>query len=79
MMPTLTPGGYMKNMRRYSVIVGNIGQVYEGNNAMQARAAYKTYIAQSKASGLRASGEPVTLFDTNEIKAEYFGTLEDNR
>ena len=66
-------------MKRYSIIVGNIGHVHEGNNAMLAWATYKEYVSQSKATGLRASGEPVTFFDRQEIKAEYFGTLEDNR
>lgn len=62
-------------MKPFSVIVGNIGQVYEGSNYMTARAKYATYVKASKADSGRAAGENVTLFHNGEIKAEYFGTL----
>ena len=63
-------------MKPFSVIVGNIGQVFEGSNYMQAMKMYNLYIAKSKHDEGRAAGEPVTLFHNNEIKADYFGTLE---
>ena len=61
-------------MKRSQVVVGNIGQVCDESNAMKAWATYQAYIAISKAKHGRGAGEPVTLFDRNEIKAEYFGT-----
>ena len=60
-------------MKRYSVIVGNIGQVHEGNKKVEAKKIYALYIAKSKHGEGRCAGEPVTLFNDNEIEAEYFG------
>ena len=58
-------------MTRFKVYVGNIGQVYDGDNETVAYAAYREYKSQSQATGLRASGEDVTLFDGEEIRSEY--------
>lgn len=63
-------------MKAFQVVVGNVGHVYDGSNWMQASAAYSKYIKLSKANIGRAAGEPVTLFSHGEIKAEYFGTIE---
>ena len=63
-------------MGKFQVVVGNIGHVYDGNNFMQAQCCYSRYVKASKSNIGRAAGEPVTLFHNNEIRCEYFGTLE---
>ena len=61
-------------MKRYQVIVGNIGQVYNGNNKREALRTYKQYVRQSiERSSMWTQGEPVTMFSNGEITAEYFG------
>lgn len=47
----------------YSVVVGNIGTVETGKRN-ECSAAFREYVAQSKAGYGRAAGEPVTMFDT---------------
>lgn len=59
-------------MKKYQVVVGNIGHVLETDNGREARREYRAWIRQSKAEHGRASGEPVTLFQDGEIRAEYF-------
>ena len=66
-------------MNKFQVVVGNIGQVYDGNNYMQASGKYRSYVKDSKANYGRAAGEPVTLFHNGEIRSEYFGMLEQNQ
>ena len=60
---------------KHSVIVGNIGEVYSGNNFIEARAAFYEYRRQSKDNYGRAAGESVTWFKGGEIHDEYLGTL----
>lgn len=55
----------------YEVIVGNIGQVYDGPSKRAAMACFHQYVDQSKAIGFRASGEPVTLLADGDISREY--------
>ena len=45
----------------YSVIVGNIGTVYDGASIREARATFANYREQSRAGTGRAAGERVTL------------------
>lgn len=71
-----TTTGRGREMNKFQVVVGNIGHVFDGNNYMQARAKYSAYVKASRENCGRAAGEPVTLFHNGEIKAEYFGTLE---
>lgn len=47
----------------YRVTVGNIGEVYAGNSAAEARATFNIYKAQSLANEGRAAAEPVTLWE----------------
>ena len=47
----------------YRVTVGNIGEVYAGNSATEARASFNHYKAQSLANEGRAAAEPVTLWE----------------
>jgi len=59
-------------VKKYQVVVGNIGHVLDSDNGREAMRTYREYIRQSKAEYGRASGEPVTLFADGEIRAEYF-------
>ena len=63
-------------MERYQVIVGNIGQVYDGNNPIEARKVYGEYKRQSIDNYGRAAGESVTIFDNGEIDIEYIGSID---
>jgi hypothetical protein len=65
-------------MKKYSVIVVNIGEVYRGNNRSEADRTYREYVSLSKAIAGRASGEDVTLFGNlaPDILAEYHGRNE---
>lgn len=60
---------------KFQVVVGNIGTVYDGNNFMQAQSKYSSYVKLAKAPHGRASGENVTFFHNDEIRAEYIGRL----
>lgn len=64
----------MKN--HYEVIVGNIGIAYSGADFKTALKDYGEYKRQSKTSGLRASGETVTLFKNGDILYEHIGNIE---
>lgn len=58
-------------MSHYEVIVGNIGQVYEGNKPIDARKVYGIYKRKSLSGDGRAAGEPVTVLKDGEIDLEY--------
>lgn len=47
----------------YRVTVGNIGEVYAGSSAAEARATFNQYKAQSLANEGRAAAEIVTLWE----------------
>ncbi len=61
----------------YTVIVGNIGTVYDGPTEHVAREIYTDYVAMSKALYGRACGEPVTLFYDDDIIQEHAPGTED--
>jgi hypothetical protein len=63
-------------MKRYQIVVGNVGHVCETNNGFEAWREYRRAIGDSKAPHGRASGEPVTMFKDGDIRAEYFGRIE---
>lgn len=60
----------------YTVIVGNVGTVYDGTDAAVAQTKFHTYIEASKSDVGRASGESVTLMRDGEIVDEYTGIVE---
>ena len=62
--------------RLFSVVVGNVGTVYSGDNERVARKEKNDWIRISRGSHHRASGEPVTLFCDGEIIAEHPGRIE---
>ena len=60
----------------YTVIVGNIGTVYNGTNGFTAVKEYNSYIGLSKQPYGKASGESVTLLKDGEVYKEYIGTID---
>ena len=60
-------------MKQYSLVVGNIGEVWSGNNPIDAQKEYGEYKRLSVARYGRAAGESVTLFCDNEIELEHIG------
>ena len=65
-------------MKRYQVIVGNLGTVLETNSKVFAWRAYGEYIGISQSEGMRATGEDVTLMCDDEIIAEYAAPKDDS-
>ena len=63
-------------MKRYEVIVGNVGTVFTTDIERDARREFNEYVAISKRNIGRAGGEGVTLMDVfhQEIIKEYEGT-----
>lgn len=55
----------------FSVIVGNIGTVYDGNSQTEAQRVYAAYVADSINGIGRAANEEVTLWVDGEIIAEH--------
>jgi len=55
----------------WSVVVGNIGTVFVGQNGKLAREVWASYTNASKKGIGRGAGEPVTLFCEEEIHTEY--------
>ncbi len=62
----------------YSVIVGNIGMVHEGNNEAAAVAVFNHYVRQSKSGHGRAGGEEVVMWENGEPTREYFPPGEED-
>ena len=61
--------------RLSSIVVGNIGVVYAGDNTIHARGVFKSYVRQSKDNYGRAAGEDVTWFMDGSIREEFIGSL----
>jgi len=61
-------------MGSYEVFVGNIGQVYDGNDRAKAQHSFDYYVAMSKRTSGRASGEDVALLCEGELSQEYIGS-----
>ena len=56
---------------KYSVLVGNIGEVYSGYSEDEAREVYAEYTEQSKAEYGRAAGEHVALMFGADVLDEF--------
>ena len=63
-------------MTNYSVIVSNIGTVYDGNSEREAHKTFAFYKSESKFDAGRASGETVTLMRGEETIKEYRPSLK---
>jgi hypothetical protein len=59
-------------MDKYTVIVGNIGTVYSGNNPIEAKREFGEMKRASQAPFGRASGEPVCLMCEGEILKGFY-------
>ena len=59
----------------YSVVVSNVGQVFEGPSKAEANEAYEKYCRLSKATQGRYAGEDVTLWEDGQILKEHAGWL----
>lgn len=67
----------MANERdRFEVVCGNIGYVYQGDDADAARAIYGSYVTASKSGRGLAGHEPVALSEGGEIIDEHERELE---
>lgn len=60
--------------QNYQVIVGNVGMVYDGPSAEEARSKFDVYVELSKSHVGRAGGEDVTIFLNDEIVREFAGS-----
>jgi len=61
--------------KQYSVIVGNVGTVFNSNIKKDAIATYKEYVKMSDSSRGRVGGEDVVLTCNDEPLYEHFGAL----
>jgi hypothetical protein len=58
---------------RYTVVVGNIGTVYDGGNRRVALETFKVYKSRSIQGSGRAAGESVYLMGEGEPVKEFIG------
>lgn len=61
----------------YSVLVGNVGEVYSGESLREARLIFATYLDHSRSNRGRCAGESVSLFIDGEIVAKHIGSIRD--
>lgn len=66
----------MHQVKNFSVIVSNVGEVYNGTSEEDANRTYTESVDLSKNNYGRFSGESVTLFQDGEIVKEFVGSLE---
>ena len=66
----------MPEEKRHTVIVGNIGMVYDGTDANEAIENYLEYASQSRRNYGRAAGEPVAHLIDGEPEREFDGEAE---
>ena len=64
--------------KQYSVIVGNVGAVFNSAIKRDAVATYKEYVKMSDSSRGRVGGEDVVLTCNDEPLYEYFGALHND-
>ena len=59
----------------HTIVVGNIGTVYEGESDRDARLTFNIYIDHSQSNRGRCAGEDVTWLRDGDIVSEFIGTL----
>ena len=64
--------------KQYSVIVGNVGNVFNSAIKRDAVATYKEYVKLSDSSKGRVGGEDVVLFCDEEPLCEHLGALHND-
>ena len=62
-------------MDRYTLVVGNVGTVYDGDSLETAIKDFDEYVILSNDNHGRAGGEDVTLFKNDEILKEHQGFI----
>jgi len=62
---------------KYTVVVGNVGQVCHTESERWAREQFGAYVSLSKAGRGRVGGESVSLFHGEELVEGYMGHLDD--
>lgn len=62
----------------HTVVAGNVGTVYEGDNGFTARQQFYVYVSKSKRGDGRAAGEPVVWLKHDEIHKEYQPKKDEN-
>lgn len=60
-----------KRKTRFSVVVGNVGTVYEGSCPELASLIFNNYVEMSRAPFGSASAQDVTMLDGRDIVSEY--------
>jgi len=61
----------------YTVIVGNIGTVYNAENGKDANKTFNAYVKDSQNGYGKASGESVIMFkNDDEIVKEFIGVID---
>ena len=63
-------------MSQYKVIVGNVGNVYDGDNKQEAYKHYSEYVHESKYGTGMASGASVTIMEDGEVENEFEGLVD---
>ena len=63
-------------MANYTVVVGNVGTVYDGPSLYTAHLAFEEYLSQSQSNYGRAAGESVVCLENDEILWEHVGLLD---
>ena len=64
--------------KQYSVIVGNVGTVFNSAIKRDAVATYEEYVKMSDSSKGRVGGEDVVLTCNDDPLYEYFGALHND-
>ena len=64
--------------KQYSVIVGNVGTVFNSTNKKDAIATYKEYVKMSGSSKGRVGGEDVVLTCNDDPLYEHLGALHND-
>ena len=59
-------------MPEYSVVVGNVGQVYRGKSKTAALKSFNDYVKISKSGRGRAGNESVDLYDDFDVIKSYY-------
>lgn len=77
----MTPGRYASHDldvhgARCEVVVGNVGTVYSGLDAFEARTLFDLYVSLSLAGTGRAADESVTLLQDGAIERQHVGAAE---
>jgi len=60
---------------QYSLVVGELGKVFDGCSRPEANRQFALFVIQSKIARSKSDGKPVTLFKNYEIVRESTGRI----